>query len=84
MLDNEMLLPAANQLNVPPMLAFTFNVALLEVLPLNVAVMIEEFTLRPVAMPLALTLATDVLEEFQVTDPEIFPVLLSEYVPVAM
>ena len=59
--------------------AVTFSVAaVLEVLPLNVAVMVVGPMLNPVATPLFVTVATAVLVEFQATDPEILPVLLSE------
>jgi hypothetical protein len=53
-------------------------------LPLKVAVMVEEPAATPVARPLLLTVAVDVLDEVQVTFVVIFWVEESEYVPVAV
>ena len=55
----------------------TVNTAVLLVMPPEVAVILEVPTLRPVATPLALIEATEVLLEFQVTELVISAVLLS-------
>ena len=57
--------------------AVTVSTAVLLVMPPEVAVMLELPTLRPVAMPLALIEATEVLLECQVTELVISAVLLS-------
>ncbi|MDO8989029.1 MAG: hypothetical protein Q7U91_05285 [Sideroxyarcus sp.] len=61
----------------------TVSVATLEIAPL-VAVMVLVPALTPVAMPLALTVTTAGLLEVQVTEPDIFPSVASEKVPVAV
>ena len=58
--------------------AVTVSVALLDVLPLSVAVTLDAPCSNVDATPLVLTVATLVLLDAQVTDPEIFPVLASE------
>ena len=58
--------------------AVTFRVAVLEVLPLNEAVIELVPVFIPVAMPLLLRVATLVSLEFQLTEPEILRVVLSE------
>ena len=63
--------------------AVTVRVAV-PVLPLKAAVMVEEPAATPVARPLLLTVAVDVLDEVQVTFVVIFWVEESEYVPVAV
>ena len=55
----------------------TVSTAVLLVMPPEVAVILEVPTLRPVATPLALIEATEVLLEFQVTELVISAVLLS-------
>ena len=57
--------------------AVTVSTAVLLVMPPEVAVILEVPTLRPVATPLALIEATEVLLEFQVTELVISAVLLS-------
>jgi hypothetical protein len=63
--------------------AVTVRVAVPD-LPLKVAVMVAEPAATPVARPLVLTVAVDVLDEVQVTCVVIFWVEESEYVPVAV
>jgi len=58
--------------------AVTVKVALLEVIPFAKAVMVVVPCARVVAMPLAFSVATAVLLDAQLTDPDILPVLLSE------
>jgi len=58
--------------------AVTFRVEMLEVMPFNEAVSDVVPSDRPVAMPLALTVATAMSEEAQVTEPEMLPEVPSE------
>lgn len=58
--------------------AVTVKVALLEVMPFTEAVTEALPCARVDAMPLAFSVATVVLVDTQVTDPEILPVLPSE------
>jgi hypothetical protein len=67
---------------VPPP-PVTVRVAVPEIL-LKAAVMVEEPAATPVASPLLLTVAVDVLDEVQVTCEVISWVVESEYVPVAV
>lgn len=64
--------------------AVTVKVALLEVMPLVEAVTVVLPCANVEAMPLALSVATVALLDSHVTDPETFPELPSEYVPVAV
>lgn len=57
--------------------AVTVKLALLEVMPLAEAVMTELPCASVLAMPLVLNVATVVLLDTQVTEPETFPVLPS-------
>ena len=58
--------------------AVTVKAALLEVKPLAEAVMVALPCAKLEAMPLASSVATVMLLDAQVTEPEILPVLLSE------
>jgi hypothetical protein len=62
----------------------TVKAMLFDVIPLWVALMFAEPTLFADARPLALTVATEVLEEFHVTELVRFCVLPSVKVPVAV
>jgi len=64
--------------------AVTANAMVFDVTPLWVALMFAEPTLFAVARPLALTVATEVLEEFHVAEFVRFCVLPSVKVPVAV
>ena len=64
--------------------AVTVSTRVLEVTPLCAAVMLVEPMPEPVARPLGLMPATDVLEELQVTEVVRFWVLPSLNVPVAV
>ena len=64
--------------------AVTVSAMLLEVTPFWVAEILLEPTPAPVARPLALIVATAVLEELQVAEPVRFCVLPSLKVPVAV
>lgn len=63
--------------------AVTVKVALLEVTPPTDAEIFDVPTANEEAMPLALSVATAVLLDVQITAPETLPVVPSEYVPVA-
>jgi hypothetical protein len=56
----------------------------LPVMPLSVAEMVEVPRVAAVASPVVLIVATLVFDEAHVTEPVMFWVLLSEYVPVAV
>ena len=71
------------KLIVPEVAAVTVRVVLPEILP-EAAVMVEEPAATAVARPLLFTVATDVLDEVQVTCVVISWVVPSEYVPVAV
>jgi len=58
--------------------AVTVKTALLEVMPFAEAVIVVPPCARLEAIPLALSVATEVLLDAQVTDPETLPVLPSE------
>ena len=64
--------------------AVTVKVALFEVMPLADAETVVLPCARLEAIPLTLSVATAVLLDVQVTDPETLPVVPSEYVPVAV
>ena len=64
-------------------IAITVKVVVSEI-PSEVALIVVDPASRPVAKPLLEIVALDVSDELQVTDPVIFCVVLSEYVPVAV
>ena len=64
--------------------AVMVKATLFDVMPLWVALIFAEPTPLAVTRPLALTVATEVLEEFQVTELVRFCVLPSVKVPVAV
>lgn len=64
--------------------AITVSVALFEVMPLSVALMLVLPCASVVAMPLVLIVAIPTSVDAQITEPDTLPVLLSAYVAVAV